>query len=68
MLFMKVEMLGIQKSAMPHSFSNFDLKPIYRAGSAGSRTYPFGFVFFSCPSYGPFNNEMEIFLARNYLS
>ena len=36
---MKVEMLGTQKSAMPISFSNFDFLPIYRADSAGSRTY-----------------------------
>ena len=37
---MKVEMFGTQKSAMPLSFSNFDFLPIYRADSAGSRTYP----------------------------
>ena len=43
MLFMKVEMLGTQKSAMPLSFSNFHFLPIYKADSAGSRThYPFG--------------------------
>ena len=41
MLFMKVEMFGTQKSAMPLSFSNFDFLPIYKADSAGSRNYPF---------------------------
>ena len=35
-------MFGTQKSAMPLSFSNFDFLPIYKADSAGSRTYPFG--------------------------
>ena len=43
MLLMKVEMFGTQKSAMPLSFSNFHFLPIYKADSAGSRTYyPFG--------------------------
>ena len=28
-LFMRVEMFSIQKSAMPLSFSNFDFLPIY---------------------------------------
>ena len=41
MLFMKVEMFGTQKSAMSLSFSNFDFLSIYKADSAGSRTYPF---------------------------
>ena len=41
MLFMKVEMFGTQKSAMPLSFNKFDVLPIYKADSAGSRTYPF---------------------------
>ena len=41
MLFMKVEMFGTQKSAMPLSVSNFDFLPIYKADSAVSRTYPF---------------------------
>ena len=38
---MKVEMFDTQKSAMPLLFSNFDFLPIYKADSAGSRTYPF---------------------------
>ena len=38
---MKVEMFGTQKSAMPFSFSNFDFLPIYKADSAGLRTYSF---------------------------
>ena len=42
MLFMKVEMFGTPKSAMPLSFSNFDFLAIYKAESAGSRTYSFG--------------------------
>ena len=41
-LFMKVEMFGTQKSAVPLSFCNFDFLPIYKANSAGSRTYAFG--------------------------
>ena len=40
-LFMKVEIFSTKKSAMPLSFSNFDFLPIYKADSAGSRTYPF---------------------------
>ena len=40
--FMKAEMFGIQKSAMLLSFSGFTFLPIYKADSAGSRTYPFG--------------------------
>ena len=38
MLFMKVEMFGTQKNAMPLSFSNFDFLPIYK-GDSGA--YPF---------------------------
>ena len=38
---MKVDMFVTQKSAMPLSFSNFDFLLIYKADSAGSRTYPF---------------------------
>ena len=41
MLFIKIEMFGTQKSAMPLLFSNFDILPIYKADLAGSRTYPF---------------------------
>ena len=38
---MKVEILGTQKDAIPLSFSNFDFLLIYKADSAGLRTYPF---------------------------
>ena len=38
---MKVEMVSIQKSATPLSFSNFDFLPIYEADSAGLHTYSF---------------------------
>ena len=38
---MKVEIFDTQKSVMPLSFSNFNFLPIYKADSAGSRTYPF---------------------------
>ena len=41
MLFMKVAIFSTHRSAMPLSFSNFDFLPIYKANSAGSRTYPF---------------------------
>ena len=41
MLFMKVEIFDTQTNFMPLSFSNFDFLPIYKADSAGSRTYPF---------------------------
>ena len=41
---MKVEIFGTQKSAMPLSFSNFDFLPIYKAETAGSRTYPFACI------------------------
>ena len=41
MLFMKEEIFGIQKSAMPLLFSDFNFLLIYKADSAGSRTYPF---------------------------
>ena len=41
MLFMKVEIFGTQKRAMPLSFSNFNFLPTYKADSAGSRTCPF---------------------------
>ena len=37
---MKVEMFDTQKSAMPPSFNNFDFLLIYKADSAGLRTYP----------------------------
>ena len=40
---MKVEMFGIQKSAMPLLVSNFDYLPIYKANSTDSRTYLFDF-------------------------
>ena len=38
---MKVEMFGIQKSAMPLSFSDSDFLPIYKDDLAGLQTYPF---------------------------
>ena len=40
MLFMKVEIFSTQKSSMPLLLSDFDVLPIYRADSAGSRTSP----------------------------
>ena len=49
---MKVEMFSTQKRATPFSFSNFDFLPIYKADSAGSRTYPIGNI----PSNGPWDN------------
>ena len=42
---MKVEMFGTQKSAMPLSFSYSVFLLIYKADSAGSRTYPFVQIF-----------------------
>ena len=45
MLFMKAEMFGTQKSAMPLLFSKFDFLPIYKANSAGLRTCPFLGIF-----------------------
>ena len=40
MLFMTVEIFSTQKSSMPLLLSDFDVLPIYRADSAGSRPSP----------------------------
>ena len=48
MLLMKVEMCVTQNVLWHFLFSNFDFLPIYKADSAGSRTYPFISKFIVC--------------------